>query len=161
MADDLREFANRCRTAGRGLRRVPTQVRRDLVDQVTPEIAQPLAADIAAAFRGPWAAQLATGTKARRLAEPTIVVGGARRVVSGGAGVRDLVFGAQFGGGKKITTVHRKTRHGSTKYKAHTTRQFSKPAPTIFPTIRERLPWVLDEFARLVLNTVNREMTDG
>lgn len=126
---------------------MPTELRRELATQVLPQVASPLADKVAHTFIGPWARPLATATKARQLADPTIVVGGARRVVSGGATPRQLVYGAQWGGGARVATV---TRHGK-PVKVHTTRQFAGRGPaTVFATIRAEAAWVLDQFAGIV-----------
>lgn len=147
---DLQAFERSCRDTSRQLRRLPADLRRGLASDVQPLVAVPLAAKIADTFTGPWAPALATATKARKVADPTIIVGGARRVVTGGASARDLVYGAQWGGGKRIGTVTRRTRRGSTSYRARTTAQFRAPHETIFPTIRAQGGWVLDQFAEIV-----------
>ena len=139
-----------CRDASRDLRRLPRDVRDALKARTRPEVADPLADTIRGTFRGPYAAVLSAATKTRVSGDPKIVVGGARRAVSGGASPRDLVFGSQFGGGSKVTQVTRKTRRGSVTYRRHTTRQFTKPRPTIYPTIRQELPTVLDRFATII-----------
>lgn len=178
---DPRGFAAACRTTARGMRYAPPELRRALADRVTPEIATPLAGDIAAAYRGPWAPQLAIGTKARKLADPTIVIGGSRGVVSGGASVRDLVYGNEFGGGGRVTTVHRERRadgskrrgrisraeraraasRGQTIYKVHSTRQFRTARPSIIPTIRRRGGWVLDQFANIAVDVLREVISRG
>lgn len=149
---DMAAFAGAARDTSRQLRRLPADLRRELSTSVQPEVAEPLAADIAAAYVGPWARPLAISTKARKLADPTIVVGGTRRVVSGGASARQLVYGAQWGGGQRVSNVTRRSRSGkAVRYRAHVTRQFAGRAKaTIFVTIRDRTPWVLDQFATIV-----------
>lgn len=154
------DFAAACRQTARGLRRAGPELRRALADRVTPEIAAPLAGDVAGAFTGPWGGALAAGTRARKLADPTIVIGGSRPVVSGGASVRQLVYGNEFGGGRRVAKVSRRTRHGQTTYRARTTRQFRAARPAIFPTIRRAGGWVLDAFAGIALDTLER-VTDG
>lgn len=151
------------------------------MDRVTPEIAEPLAEDIAGAYTGPWAQPLAGATKARRLADPTIIVGGTRRVVSGGASPRQLVYGNEWGGGARVTTVHRERRADGTKrhgrisaaerarrasagktvYKVRSTRQFLRPHPSIFPTIRSAGGWMLDRFADIALSVLDEVIPRG
>ena len=79
-------------------------------------------------------------------------VRGARRVVSGGASARQLVYGATFGGGSRRSTVTRRTSSGrSTTYQVHTTRQFrGKARDDVFDTIRANGAWVLTQFAGIV-----------
>lgn len=144
-----------CRDASRDLRRLPRDVKAALKVRTRPEVADPLAGTIRSTFRGPYAAALSTATKSRASGDPKIVVGGARRVVSGGASPRDLVFGDQFGGGKRVGTVTRRTRHGSTTYRRRTTAQFKTARPTIYPTIRRELPHVLDRFATIIEEVLN------
>lgn len=139
-----------CREASRDLRRLPREVKAALKARTRPEVADPLAAEIRSTYRGRYAAVLSAATKTRTSGDPKIVVGGARRVVSGGASPRDLVFGDQFGGGKKVAEVTRRTKRGSVTYRRHTTRQFGPAKPTIYPTISREIPRVLDRFATII-----------
>lgn len=152
MTAGLEAFERSCRDTSRQLRRLPAELRKELAAEVQPRVAVPLAGKVAQAFGGPWAAPLAASTKARKLADPTIVIGGARRVVSGGASARQLVYGATFGGGSRRSTVTRRTRSGrSTTYQVHTTRQFrGKARDDVFDTIRANGAWVLTQFAGIV-----------
>lgn len=157
---DLQAFERSCRETARQLRRVPADLRRALSSDVQPLIAEPLADRISSTFTGPWAAPLAGATKTRKLADPTIIIGGARRVVSGGANARQLVYGAQFGGGNRTSKITRKTRRGRATYSARTTRQFARHAQeTIFPAIRREGGWVLDQFAEIVAKVLTAGVT--
>ena len=154
------EFTRACQATAKSLRRVPAQLRRELSTAVKDEVATPLAARIASAATGPWAPILAAGTKARAGADPTIVVGGARPRVSGGAGPRALVFGVEFGGHTRVTVLPPTNRRRG--HRRHTTRQFAgKRAPFVFPTIERSLPWVLDTFADLTMATLEKSVNDG
>lgn len=146
--DDLEAFARSCRDTSRQLRRLPADLRRELGAQVQPKVAVPLAAKVANVWTGPWARALAQQTKARKLADPTVVIGGARRVVRGGANARQLVYGATFGGGKRVSTVTRSTARAP--YRARTTRQFFGRSERLFPMLEAESPWVLDQFATIV-----------
>lgn len=146
----LDDFSVACKAASRDLRRLPTELRRTLAQRVRPVVADPLAEDIRGSYHGPYANALRAQTKTRVSGDPKIVVGGARKVVSGGASARDLVFGDQFGGGRKVAEVTRRTRTGTTRYRRHTTRQFAKPRPSIFPTIGRTMDRTLDRFASIV-----------
>jgi hypothetical protein len=149
--EGLEAFERECKVTARNLRRMPADLRKALSAQVQPRVAVPLAGKVANAYAGPWAAPLAAATKARKLADPTIVIGGAKRVVSGGASARQLVYGATWGGGKRVSTVTRRTRRGSSTYRAHVTKQFQgKARDNIFPTLRAQGGWVLEEFANIV-----------
>lgn len=148
---DLEAFERACKVTARNLRRMPADLRKALSAEVQPRVAVPLAGKVAQTFAGPWAAPLAASTKARKLADPTIVIGGGRPVVTGGASARQLVYGATWGGGKRVALVTRRTRGGSSSYRAHVTKQFQgKSRDNIFPTLRAQGAWVLEEFASIV-----------
>jgi hypothetical protein len=156
---DLREFAQECDAAARGLRRVPADLRRSLGAEVQEKVARPLADRIAAAATGPHARALAAGVKARKLADPTIVVGGAKRLVSGTAQIRDLVPGNEWGGGRRTTRVPR--RPGRRGYRFRSTNQFLPAHPFIYPTIGRNGEWILDEFADIVNDVLGKALNDG
>lgn len=151
------DFEQACKDAARGLRRLPAEVRKAIATRATDEVARPVAQAMAARFTGPWAVVLAAGTKARKQADPTIVVGGARRVVSGGASVRQLVYGNEWGGGARRTRVSRRTRGGgrSTSYTARTTQQFRQPHPAVIPTIRDESGTMLTAWADIVNDVID------
>lgn len=149
------EFAAACRAASRGLRKVPNDLRRELGQEVRTQVAEPLAARVRGAWSGPWARLLAGGTKVRTKADPTIVVGGARPRLSGGAGPRHIVYGVEFGSGKRLTAVP--ARSGRRGYRRYSTNQFhGRQAPALFPTVRANIPWVLDRFADIALDTLGK-----
>lgn len=150
------DFERALRETARGMRRLPADVRRAIAARATAEVAQPVAQAMAARFTGPWARVLAAGTKARKQADPTIVVGGARRVVSGGASVRQLAYGNEWGGGVRRARVSRSTRGGgrSTTYTARVTRQFRTPHPAVIPTIRAESGAMLDAWAGIVTDVI-------
>ncbi len=151
-------FERACRDAARSLRRVPKELRQTIAADSRDEVAAPLVQALQHAAVGPWARQLAAGTKARKAADPTVVIGGARPVVSGGAGVRQLVYGNQWGGGKRVTTVTR----GRSRYRLRSTRQFRTPHPYIIRTLSQQGGAVLDAWARLVMRAIERSgVTDG
>lgn len=153
-------FARECREAARGLRRVPADLRRDIAAQSRDKVAAPLAGKIARAAVGPHADILAAGTKARAAADPTIVVGGLRPKLSGGAGPRQVVFGDEFGGGKRLSAVP--ARPGQRAHRRYTTNQFRGAArPFVFPTVRREVPWVLDTFADIAMTTLDKAVNHG
>jgi hypothetical protein len=86
-----------------------------------------------------------------------IVVGGARRVLSGGASVRDVVFGDEFGGGERVSVVKSTpTRRGHTR---HTTRQFKgKARGNIFGTIRSTADQTFDRWVAVVDRIINESV---
>ncbi|MGW5239496.1 hypothetical protein ACWEOW_11235 [Monashia sp. NPDC004114] len=155
------EFARECDEVARSLRRVPSELRRALASEVKTEVATPLAARVAAAAAGPYARPLSGAVKARALADPTIVIGGSRKVVSGGASPRQLIYGTEWGGGKRRSSVTRRTRHGSVTYKRRSTNQFVPAHPFVFDTIAENADWVLDRFADITLKVLDREVGNG
>lgn len=104
----LDEFAAECNAAAKALRRVPAEARRKIAAESKTRIAEPLAAEVGRAARGPWARILTPGSKARAAADPTIIVGGKTPTVRNGAGPSDVVFGTELGGkGEKQTHIGR------------------------------------------------------
>jgi len=153
------EFAAECRTAARNMRRLPSDIRRELGQRSKGEVAAPLAQKVAAAARGPWGRVLSGAVKTRASADPVIVVGGARRVVSGGASPRQLVYGTEFGGGSRVKAIPATARRRG--HRRRTTRQFiGKHAPFVFPTIGDNAEWVLEKFADIVDDVLGR-VTNG
>lgn len=149
----IEDFAAECDFVAKQLRRIPSDVRRALASEVKTEVATPLAAKIASAAKGPYGPALSGSVKARAAADPTIVVGGSRKVVSGGANARQLVFGTEFGGGKRITRVPTSPKRSG--YRRRTTNQFVPAHPFVFSTIGSNMDWVLDTYADIVLKTLN------
>lgn len=132
MAGD--DFASMCKATSRNLRRVPAELRKRIGREVRDVVAEPLAADIRQSFDGPYRRVLVDAVKTRVQGDPMIVVGGSRRVLSGGASVRDVVFGDEFGGGSRVSVVPSTgRRRGHTR---HTTRQFGRPRGHVLGTIR-------------------------
>lgn len=158
MASD--DFARECREVSRNLRRVPSDLRRAISSEVRDEIAVPLAGKIKTAATGPWSRVLSAGTKARAGADPTIVVGGASPKLSGGAGPRQVIFGAEFGGGKRLTPVP--GRSGRRGYRRYSTNQFRQnQRPFVFSTVSRNYSWALEKFADIVLEKVDEGMKRG
>jgi hypothetical protein len=155
----LDEFARECDAASRALRRVPTDLRRELGREVKEQVAVPLAAKIGAAASGPYARALSGAVKARAQADPTIVIGGSRKVVRGGANARQLVFGTEWGGGKRTTRVA--ARPGRRGYRRRSTNQFVPAHPFVFSTIGDNVDWVLDRYSDIVLKVLNEAVSDG
>lgn len=155
-----REFAAECREASRNLRRLPVEVRRELRRRVKDEVAQPIAADIRAAGHSVYARRVAATTRVRAAADPTIVAGGAKRVASGGARGRDLVFGTHFGGGSRVTAIP--ARPGRRGYRRHTTRQFAgRHDPFVFGTVGRNLDRYLELWAGIIDDVVEKVIPRG
>jgi hypothetical protein len=150
--DDVPALYTTAKATAKDLRRLPADLRRALAADVQQAVAGPEAARVAGAWRGPWATQLAGATKARKLADPTIVVGGAKRVVRGGASARQLVYGENFGGGGRRRSVTRRKRHGGTvSFKRDTTAQFAaRGSRTIFRQLDADTALILEGFAQSV-----------
>lgn len=170
------DFARACKDAARQLRRLPRDVRQELATEVRDAVAEPLAAAIRADWRGPHAAVLAAGTKTRVQVDPMVVVGGARKVVSGGAGVRDLVFGNEFGGGKRVALVGRPKSNGRRRrgkvtaaeasgsriYRRRTTRQFPVEGQhSVFGTIEGTLDATFDRWVDVINRRIDRSLDSG
>jgi hypothetical protein len=151
------DFAKQARDAARDLRRLPAELRKRLGREVREDVADPLAQDIRAAFTGPYRAVLVSGVKTRIQGDPMVVVGGARRVLSGGASVRDVVFGDEFGGGERTSVVRSTpTRRGHTR---HTTRQFKgKARGNIIGTIRATADQTFDRWVATVDRIINESV---
>ena len=159
----LEDFERSCRDTSRQLRRLPSELRKAIAADAQTRVADPVVADLRGRWAGPWARQLAAGTKSRKAADPTLVIGGARRVVSGGASVRQLVYGAEWGGGKRVTPTRRTTRNGgrATAYRLRSTRQFLRPTPALVPTLRDNAGRMLTAWAELVLDTFDKVVDRG
>lgn len=141
-------FEQACKAAARDLRRIPAELRKRLGREVRDDVAEPLAADIRASFDGPYQRVLVGAVKARIQGDPMVVVGGARRVLSGGASVRDVVFGDEFGGGSRVRVVRSTSKRRA--HQRHTTRQFGPPRGNIFHTIRSTADATFDRWADVV-----------
>lgn len=156
---DLEEFGQECKEVARKMRRIPSELRRALASEVKDEVATPLASKIAASTSGPWASELASAVKARKLTDPTIVIGGSKKLVSHGASARDLVFGTEFGGGKRITAVPRNEKHRG--YRRRSTNQFVPDHPFVYSTIAKNGEWIMDRFAEIVIRVLEKGVNDG
>jgi len=152
------EFARECEAAAKALRRVPKELKRALAQEVKTEIAVPLATRIGGAARGPYGHALSGSVKARASADPQIVIGGSKAIVSGGASARQLIYGTEFGGGKRVTAVPRTARHRG--YKRASTNQFHPAHPFVFPTVERNADWVLEQFADITLKVLSNEIGD-
>lgn len=152
------EFAAACKENARALRRFPKELRRTLGQRGKAEVAEPLAADIRTAWSGPHAAVLSAATKTRVSADPQIVVGGARRVVSGGASARQLVFGDDFGGGNRVSAVAATSRNKA--HRRRTTKQFPRKGQgSIYGTVHRTLDKTFERWANVIDETI-REVFD-
>jgi len=171
-------FEQQCKQAARQLRRLPAAVRKDLARDVQTEVAEPLAAAIRADWRGPHAAVLAAGTKTRVQVDPMVVVGGARKVLTGGASVRDVVYGNEFGGGKRSAWVNRPKNEGRKRrgkvtaaeraratgkvYRRRTTQQFpTEGQHAIFGTIEGTLDSIFDRWVDVITRHLDGGMNSG
>jgi hypothetical protein len=144
---DAREFGQ----LAQDLRRAPKVIRDAVKRDSRTEIAEPLAGKIRAAASGPWAKVLAPGTKTRAGsgAEAQIVVGGVRPKLSGGGGPRSVVYGTEFGGGKRLTAVP--TRGRRRGYRRFSTNQFRRnKRPFIFPTVAKNIDAIVEAYAGIV-----------
>ena len=118
------EFAQEARTRARALRALPGDLRRDLARTVRDDVAAPMAADISRGGSSVYARRVAPTARATVSAEARVVVGSTRVVASGGATARDLVYGTEFGGGRKARVIP--ARPGQRSHARRTTRQFAR-----------------------------------
>ena len=158
MADD---FAAQCKAAAKGLRKVQPALRTTLRSRMREEVAEPLAGKIrTASRRSPWGKVLAPGTKTLSGVAPKIKVGGNTPRLSGGGGPRSVVFGAEFGGGKRLTAVPRSARHRG--YRRYSTNQFkAHHTPFVFNTVNANMDAALDGVATIVLDVLDKEVPGG
>ena len=157
------EFAADCGAAAKGLRRLPKELRRALSAEVKDAVAEPLANRIRAAASGPYARVLGPGTKARAGADPTIVIGGMSPKLSGGGGPRAVVYGTEWGGGKRLSPVVAYQRGGRRPgrvrgYRRYSTNQFRTAHPFVFPTVNANMDKALEAWAGIVDDVVAREV---
>lgn len=126
-----------CADAARQLRRMPSELRRAMGKHVATQVAQPLADRVLAARDS---RARAVGVKVRGGEQPQLVVGGAARVVSGGAAGRQLFYGLEFGGGRGYRAyTGRSPRGRSYQLRRRVTAQFPRPPVHAF---------LFDTFAR-------------
>lgn len=154
---DPDEFARDAGEAAKALRRLPADLRRALAQESKDQVAVPLAAKVAAAATGPWARVLSAGVKARVAADPKIVIGGKSPKLSGGGGPRSVVFGNEWGGGKRVRALAGNNRRRG--HRRATTKQFRNPHPFVFDTVNENMDWVLDQFADLTMTVLDKGVT--
>lgn len=149
------QFAADCDRAAAELRRMPADLRRALSAEEESKVGEPLADRISGALSGPYARALSGSVEAVATAEGLeIVIGGSQRVASGGAQARDLVFGTEFGGGGRVTTVP--ARPGRRSYRLRSTRQFRQAHPFVFKTLDRSAEWIVDRYLEIVDGVIDR-----
>lgn len=174
MPEPFNDFARDCRALAKAMRALPSEVKKEVQAELKEKVAEPLAAKVAQAARGPWARPLSVSVKVRAGVDPTIVIGGTRSLVSGGATGRQLIFGTEFGGGQRVSNVNRERnsegrvrkgrisaaerarqrKGGRTIYKRHTTKQFSPATPFVFETVEASAEWAVEQFAEIVMRKI-------
>jgi len=157
---DAREFGQ----MAKDLRRAPKSVRDEVKRESRTRIAEPLAAKIkaAAGSTGPWSRVLVAGVKTRAGAEPTILVGGTRPKLSGGGGPRSVVFGTEWGGGKRFSRVlaYQTGRGRTSGHRRASTAQFrSHKHPFIFPTVGKHMDSIVEIYADIVVKALEKEVS--
>jgi hypothetical protein len=172
MPEPFNDFARDCRAVAKAMRALPAEVKKELQSELKDKVAEPLAAKVAQAARGKWARPLSLSVKVRAGVDPTIVVGGTRSLVSGGATGRQLIFGTEFGGGNRVSTVNRppgkrgrvargeRGTNGRGVYKRHTTKQFSPATPFVFETVEANAEWAVEQFAEIVMRKVVNALSE-
>lgn len=142
------------------LRRAPKAVRDAIKVESRAKIAEPVAGRIRSAASGPYARILAPGTKAQAGsgAEARIKIGGLSPKVSGRAGPRQVVFGVEFGGGKRLSKIA--AGRGHRGYRRYSTRQFVRhKAPFIWPTVHKNADAIEEAYAEIVLDALHKEVS--
>lgn len=135
-------FAGASRDAAKALRRLPAEARKVTGREVQERVAEPLAEAVRQRYTAgpPMVAALAQAVKTRVQVEPVLVVGGARRLVSGGAKGRQLVYGVEFGSGSVVKRARQLGATGRARGSTRgTTAQFAGPGhDVVFGTFRAR-----------------------
>lgn len=65
-----------------------------------------------------------------------------------------MVFGTEFGGGKKVRAIARTPRRAG--HRRRTTQQFVTARPFIYPAISRNYGWALDRFADVVFKVLEK-----
>lgn len=152
----LDPFARATRDAARGLRQMPAELRKELGQAVFDDVASPLAAAVRNASRGSRPFGPLLEVKARKGTDPTIVVGGSRRLARNGATGRQLVYGVEFGGSRsRHQPAHRPYTRTYRNGKPHsvwrnTTAQFVPAKPFIYPTFRAEYAETAEAFLAML-----------
>jgi len=144
-------FERAAKDAARQLRKMPKELRKEMGRHVQQRVAVPLAGYVADAARGatPWGVKIAPVVKARLQGDPTIAIGAARKVFSGGASVNQVVYGANWGGGRRRKATAR--RLGGNPYTRSSTAQFIRGSSEfIYSTFRAKAEWALNEWVQVL-----------
>lgn len=153
------QFQTECRQVAAAMRRLPSALRREIGAEVQSEVAEPVAAAMRAAAGGPHANVIRGAVKTRISADPRIVIGGARPRISGGAGPRDLIYGNEFGGGKRVTRVP--GRAGRSGYSRKSTNQFVPAHPFAFDTVSATASQWLPAWADVVTKHIQEAINNA
>lgn len=163
---DADAFADAAYRAARNIRFLPKDLRREMGNVVRDAVAEPMARDIRAAWRGPYRYPLSQATKARVSGDPTVVTSGRTPRLSHGAGPNTLVKGVEFGGGKRATYVNPYTRgggrsgrrrHGVNGFTRRPgTGMFGAPQHAFFGTVGRNLGRYLDRWADAVSSVIEK-----
>lgn len=152
-------FDGACRDAAKGLRRLPSEVRKALGRDVKTKVADPLAGAVRSAYAGQGrvGGALVQAVKTRVNVEPVISVGGAKQLVSGGASGRQLVYGHEFGSGtppQRAERLARRNHHGTGRRGSRTrgtTAQFAGPGHNaIFGTFAKEANTTFDNWLNVI-----------
>lgn len=149
--------------AARAARALPKELRAEFRTAVNREVVAPVAREVQA-VAGRSAIPVVRAFRNRGVAvkpgeEPTLVVGGPE-TYAGRARMRTVAYGAEFGGGDRVTTYTRKGRKVGRKRGAahsvtrHTTRQFGphqgKTGRFVYPTLVKAVPQMTEAYLRIV-----------
>jgi hypothetical protein len=149
--------------AARAARALPAELRAEFRLSVNREVVAPVAREVqAVAGRSAISAVRAFRTRGVAVKpgeEPTLVVGGPE-TYAGKARMRTIAYGAEFGGGAKVSTYTRKGRRTGRRRGAshtvtrHTTRQFGphtgRDGRFVFPTLIKAVPQMTEAYLRIV-----------
>lgn len=119
-----------------------------------------MAADVRRAGRTVYATRVAATTRVRSDADPTLVVGGARRILSGGARGHHVVWGIHFTAGKRVTAVPATARRRG--YRRRSTNQFiGRRDPFVFTTVYGNAARYLELWADIITDEIGKALGNG
>lgn len=128
MAATIAFDAGQVQQAATALHAAPARLEATLAGPALAGALDVLEQAVAGAWSGPYAVALSAGTRVQ--APDQVVVGGGAGHLSGGATAGDLVYGVEYGGGRRVGAVR-----AGRRAKAHTRRTTAQfPARTLAAT---------------------------
>ncbi len=153
------EFAQETRRAADAVRRLPRALHDALPRITEEEVAAPLAERVRSAGGNTYARRVSATATVQLTPHPTLVIGGARQILSGGATGSDIAPGTEFGGGQRVGTV---SASRARSHRRRTTRQFVRQqSPFAVRTVERSLDWAFQRFVDAVEILADRQVPRG